>query len=243
MSPLLNEIRGNAVLWLLVFVPVVFVVRLVEPGSTYAALRALCAGDFTAGHLAERRYRSGGVQDGRYGRRAAQRHVGKSDGTGHCAGCAACRPVHLGEGFHRRSDRRQYFVHVGRLVSSWRHQIPCAGVQQGQRQAANEPAVSRHDRDGDTVDGVARRFRRYVGVHPAAERWIVGDADRRLRDGPVFFTEDPTENFSAEQPMRKEAKDVAYGPCSRDVGGRDSARCFGSEVFVESCSRRRSRSA
>jgi Ca2+:H+ antiporter len=31
MSPLLNEIRGNAVLWLLVFVPVVFLARLLDP--------------------------------------------------------------------------------------------------------------------------------------------------------------------------------------------------------------------
>ena len=133
MNQLLKEIRHNPLLWLLVFVPVVFAAAEAQARSAHAAVRAVRAGHRAAGGAAESRHRIGGGQDGRCGRRPAQRHAGKPDRTGHRARRLARRAIHAGEGVHRRRDCHQHAVHAGRVVSARRAQVPRAGIQPGQR--------------------------------------------------------------------------------------------------------------
>ena len=91
MNPLLKEIRHNPLLWLLVFVPVVFVAAEARARSAHAAVRAVGAGHRAAGRAAQSRHRIGRGQDRRRGRRPAQRHARQPDRTGHRAR-RACAP-------------------------------------------------------------------------------------------------------------------------------------------------------
>ena len=134
--------------------------REAQARSAHAALRAVRPGHRAAGGAAESRHRIRGGQDGRCGRRPAQRHAGKPDRTGHRAHRLARRAIHAGEGVHRRRDCHQHAVHAGRVVSARRTQAPRAGIQPGQRPHASGPALPGHGRAADSFGGRAKPTRR-----------------------------------------------------------------------------------
>ncbi len=109
MKPLLSEIRKNPLLWLLVFVPVVFVAsRLAPEAATLLFVLSVLAIVPLAALLS----------------RPAQRHPGQPDRTGHRARRPARGAVHAGEGLDRRRDRRQHPVHARGVVPARRAQAP-----------------------------------------------------------------------------------------------------------------------
>ena len=85
MTLLLKEIRHNPVLWLLAFVPVVFAAQKLKPEAHTLLFVLSVLAIVPLADAAQSRHRIGGGQDGRRGRRPAQRHAGKPDRTGHRA--------------------------------------------------------------------------------------------------------------------------------------------------------------
>ena len=167
MNPLLHEIRHNQLLWLLVFVPVVFVAARLKPEAhtllfvlSVLAIVPLAAllSHATESVAAKTGDAVGGLLNATLGNL-----------TELVIALTALRAgrIHAGEGVHRRRDRHQHAVHAGRVVPARRAQVPRAGIQPRQRPHAGGPALPGHGRAADSfgghrggLGGGARRSRR-----------------------------------------------------------------------------------
>ena len=184
--------------------PAALVARVRPPGLrvsqtqtriAHAAFRVVRSGHRPPGGAAEPRHRIGGGQDGRWGRRAAQCHAGKPDGTGHRAHRLARRAIHAGEGVHCRRDCHQLVVHAGRVVSPRWAEVSHAGIQPRQRPVSGGPALPGHGRAVGSLGDLAGRLRGRGGLHPEVERGALGPAHDRLRTGHVVFAQDAPRVF------------------------------------------------
>ena len=163
-----------------------------QAGSAHAALRTVCPRHRSARRAAQPRHGICGGQDRRHRWRPAQRHARKPDRTRHRADRAARRAIYACEGIDRRGDRHQHVVHARHVISARRAKAPCAGIRQGQRPAAGQPAFPGDDRDPDSLGGLRSRFCGRIGVHGEVEPRPVCPAHRGLWPGPAVLAQDPS---------------------------------------------------
>ena len=190
MAPLLREIRDNRLLWLLVFVPLVFVARTGPARVARAAVRALGAGHRPARGAAQPRHRVGRRQDRRLGRRPAQCDARQPDRTGDRAHRARRRPISAGEGNHRRRRRHQRPVHAGRVLPPGRAEASRPGVQPRQCAPAGRPPAAGDDRPDHAVGDRPGRFGLDRAAHGEAQPRPGGAADRHLRARHAVLAQD-----------------------------------------------------
>ena len=180
MARVLNEIRHTPVLWLLVFVPVVFVADADRPRGAYGAVPAVRPRHRAAGGVAQPGNGERGGEDGRHDRRIAQRDARQPDRAGHRADGVAPGDARAGQGIDRRCGRHQRAVHARRFVPARWSQVSRAGVQPRNGASASRPAAVGVRRAGRSVGAQRRRSRR-GRVYAAVERWPLDPADHCLR--------------------------------------------------------------
>jgi len=190
MKPLLNEIRRNPMLWLLVCVPVVFACQKLKPEShtllfvlsvfAIVPLAALLS-HATESVAAKTGDTVGGLLNATLGNltelvialtalRAGQIMLVKAS----IAGAIVTNTL---------------FV-LGASFLLGRTEAPHAGIQSGQRAVSSGPAFPGHGRALGPFGGLSSRLRGRSGVHREIERRPVRAAHRCLRVGYVVLVED-----------------------------------------------------
>ena|SRR5437773_4832334 len=157
MKLLLQEIRRNPLLWLLVFVPIALAAEKLnhEAHTLHFVLSILAILP-----LAVLLKSCNGIcrgEDRRFGRRSAERHAWKSNRACHRHRCIAGRPVHIGEGIDCRRDCDEFVVYAGRMLPARRTPVSRSGVQQGCGTISGRFAFSRHYRASDSLARVRAR--------------------------------------------------------------------------------------
>ncbi len=183
IAPLLREIRDNAVLWLLIMVPAVFLAQALQPEAHTLLFVLSVLAIVPLATLLSHATESVAARTGDAVGGLLNATLGNLTEL-IIALAALRRTVHPGEGIHRRSDCHQHAFHVGGVISDRRPQAPRAGLQPGQRPPPDKPPVSRRCRDAGSVNCLGRWVCCVIGVHPQIERGPVGAAHRDLCVGP-----------------------------------------------------------
>jgi Ca2+:H+ antiporter len=173
MIALLKEIRHNPLLWLLFFVPVVFIAGKAGPEAhtllfllSILAIVPLAAllSQATESVAAKTGDAVGGLLNATLGNLTELV----------IALATLRRPNDAGKGVHRRRDRHQHLVHAGGVVSPRRHQTPHAGIQPDQRPLAGRAALSGYGRAPGPVGDRRSRFHDRRGVQKFKNKLNVG---------------------------------------------------------------------
>ncbi len=158
MNLVLKEIRDNPLLWLLVFVPVVFVAAKLKPEAHTLLFVLSVLAIVPLAALLSHATESVAAKTGDAVGGLLNATLGNLTELVIALTALARRAVHAREGLHRGTDRHQHAVHAGCVVPARRTQAPRAGIQSGQRPPAGRDALSGHDRVADSFGRLARRL-------------------------------------------------------------------------------------
>ena len=159
MKALLKEIRHNPLLWLLAFVPVVFIAAKLQPEAHTLLFVLSVLAIVPLAALLSHATESVAAKTGDAVGGLLNATLGNLTELVIALTALARRRVHAGEGVDRRRDRHQHAVHARRVVSPRRAQASHAGVQPRERAHAGRPALPRHDRAAGPVGRREGRLR------------------------------------------------------------------------------------
>jgi hypothetical protein len=223
MIALLKEIRRNPLLWLLLFVPVVFIVGKARPGAHTLLFLLSVLAIVPLATLLSHATESVAAKTGDAVGGLLNATLGNLTELVIALAAVARRPNDASKGVHRRRDRHQHVVHAGGVVSARRHQTPHAGIQPGQRPIAGRAALSGHDRAPGPVGDRPSRFHDRRGVHKQVERGACGAAHRRLRTRHALFAQDAPRVFWQRYTGGRRRRAVADRAGARHARGRHGA--------------------
>ncbi len=145
-------------LWLLAFVPVVFVAARLKPESHTLLFVLSVLAIVPLAALLSYATESVAAKTGDAVGGLLNATLGNLTELVIALAALQARAIHAGEGIHRRCDRDQHPIHAGRIVSAGRTQASHTGIQPRQRAYAGGLAVSGHDCAADSFGRLGSGF-------------------------------------------------------------------------------------
>ena len=196
MNLVLKDIRRNPLLWLLVFVPVLFLAAKLRPGSHTMLFMLSVLAIVPLAALLSHATESVAAKTGDAVGGLLNATLGNLTELVIALTALAGRRLRTCEGVDRGSHRRQYAVHAWRIVAAGRPQAPHPGIQPRGCTPAGQLAVPGNDRAAHPVPRRHGRYQDDGDIRARAEPWARPTSHCRHTDSACCFRSERIGSFS-----------------------------------------------